>query len=318
MQMHKQHPPPYVIIIAMLIANYFLLQMVINFVKMANLELQDPMHVLNGLVVPKIVKQEALDKLKELSLRDDDVWIVTYPKAGTTWTQYIVHLIHNGGKDDGKKISDAVPWLETGTEDTPVTAEDMTPPRAFKSHMPYERMPCGLPNSTPCKYIYVARNPKDLATSFYHHYRAYHAPNIEWKEFLEYYLVGKVEFGDYFDHLLSWWAHRDDDNVLFITFEDLKRDPVTTITQIATFMGYSHLSQEVIKVIAEKTTFDKMQSNDTMNYSWSDRASHAPPFFRKGAIGDWRTHFSAEDVQRLDKVCQERLSGIGLTFYYGE
>ena len=46
--------------------------------------------------------------------------------------------------------------------------------------------------------------------------------------------------------------------MLFIKFEDLKQDPVTIITQIATFMGYSHLSQEVIKITAEKTTFDKM------------------------------------------------------------
>ena len=278
------------------------------------------MYVVDGLVLPKFVKQEDLDKLKGLSLRDDDVWIVTYPKAGTTWTQYIVHLIHNGGKDDGKKISDAVPWIETGTDDSPVTAEDLTPPRAFKSHMPYERMPCGLPNSTPCKYIYVARNPKDVATSFYHHYRAYHAPGIEWKEFLEYFLADKVEFGDYFDHNLGWWAHRDDDNVLFITFEDLKRDPVAIITQIATFMGYSHLSQEVIKDIAEKTTFNKMQSNNTVNYSWSSsrRDSQAPPFMCKGAIGDWKAHFSADDIHRLDKVCQDRLSGTGLTFYYGE
>ena len=38
--------------------------------------------------------------------------------------------------------------------------------------------------------------------------------------------------------LLSWWAHKDDDNVLFIKFEDLKQNPVTTIAQIATFMGY--------------------------------------------------------------------------------
>ena len=45
-------------------------------------------YVLDGLVVPKFMKHEVLDKLKDLSLRDDDVWIVTYPKAGTTWTQY--------------------------------------------------------------------------------------------------------------------------------------------------------------------------------------------------------------------------------------
>ena len=276
------------------------------------------MHVLNGLVVPKFFKQEVLDKLKDLALRDDDVWIVTYPKAGTTWTQYIVHLIHNGGKDDGKKITDAVPWIEDGNQTTSVSAEDLTLPRAFKSHMPYDRMPCGLPNSTPCKYIYVARNPKDVATSFYHHYRRIHVPGIEWKEFFEYFLIGKVEFGDYFDHILSWWAHRDDDNVLFIKYEDLKRDPVTTITQIATFMGYSHLSQEVIKVIAEKTTFDKMQENDKVNYSWSNlrRDPQAPPFMRQGAVGDWKNQFSVDDSQRLDKIYQDRLSGTGLNFYF--
>ena len=62
-------------------------------VKMASLEWHDCMHVLNGLVVPKFVQQEVLDKLRDLSFRDDDVWIVTYPKAGTTWTQYIQGVV---------------------------------------------------------------------------------------------------------------------------------------------------------------------------------------------------------------------------------
>jgi hypothetical protein len=39
------------------------------------MELYDCMHVLDGLVVPKFIKQGALDKLKDLPLRDDDVWI---------------------------------------------------------------------------------------------------------------------------------------------------------------------------------------------------------------------------------------------------
>ena len=202
------------------------------------------MYVVDGLVLLKFIEQEDLDKLKDLSLRDDDAWMYSDLPLGRyhmDTVQYMVHLIHNEGKNDEKKINDAVPWMETGTGDSPVTAEDLTPPRVFKSYIPYERMPCGLPNSTPCKYIYIARNPKDVATSFYHHHRAYHVPGIEWKEFLEYFLAGKVKFGDYFDHNLGWWAHRDDDNVLFITSEDLKRDPVTTITQISTFMGYSHL-----------------------------------------------------------------------------
>ena len=289
---------------------------------MASLELHDSMHVLNGLVVPVAVKLEVLENLKELQLRDDDVWIVTYPKAGTTWIQYVVHLIHSRGKDDGKKITDAVPWLETGTPSTSVIVDAMTPPRAFKSHMPYDRMPCGAPNSTPCKYIYVARNPKDLATSFYYHYRRCHVQGIEWKEFFEYFLAGKVEFGDYFDHVLGWWAHKDDDNVLFIKFEDMKLDQVKVITQIAVFMGYANLSQEVIIDIAGKTAFEKMRDNSAVNYSWggSSRPHNAQetPFMRKGVIGDWKSQFSVEDSQRLDKIYCDRLNGTGLEFHFGE
>ena len=130
-----------------------------------NSPLHDTMYVVDGLVLPKFIEQEDLDKLKDLSLRDDDAWMYSDLPQGRyhmDTVQYMVHLIHNEGKDNGKKINDAVPWMETGTGDSPVTAEDLTPPRAFKTYIPYERMPCGLPNSTPCKYIYIARNPKDV------------------------------------------------------------------------------------------------------------------------------------------------------------
>ena len=37
----------------------------------ADLELHSKMYVLNGLMVPRFIKQENLDKLKGLTLRDD-------------------------------------------------------------------------------------------------------------------------------------------------------------------------------------------------------------------------------------------------------
>ena len=83
--------------------------------------------------------------------------------------------------------------------------------------------------------------------------------------------------------------------MLFIKFEDMKREPVTTITQIATFMGYTDLPQEVIQDITEKTTFEKMRNNNTVNYSRNAGIVKDPrtqPFMRKGTIGDWKTQFS--------------------------
>ena len=42
-------------------------------------------HHLNGFPVPFFVTQHRLDSLKEMDLFPDDIWVVTYPKCGTTW-----------------------------------------------------------------------------------------------------------------------------------------------------------------------------------------------------------------------------------------
>ena len=52
---------------------------------------------INGLLLPYFVRQEYLDRLKDLELYSDDVWVVTYPKCGTTWTQQIVRLVRSAG-----------------------------------------------------------------------------------------------------------------------------------------------------------------------------------------------------------------------------
>ena len=69
--------------------------------------------IVNGIPVSYCISQEQVDRVaSSFKIRPDDVWIVSYPKAGTTWTQHIVRLIKNAGKDDGKKLDEAVPWIE--------------------------------------------------------------------------------------------------------------------------------------------------------------------------------------------------------------
>lgn len=122
---------------------------------------------ISGLKVPPIFDVKWIKNMESLKLRPDDVWVVTYPKCGTTWTQQIVRLIINKGKEDGLILEDAVPWVECfgeipGIRTYRVDVDKMASPRAFKSHFPYELMPCGLPNKTPGRYIYVIRNPRDV------------------------------------------------------------------------------------------------------------------------------------------------------------
>ena len=100
-------------------------------------------------------------------------------------------------------------------KDFPFFFQEMKSPRTFKSHTNYEFMPGGEPAKSPAKYIYVARNPKDVAVSMYYHASAIKSFEFtgDWNVFYEYYISGKAEGGSWFNHILEWWKHRGMYNV---------------------------------------------------------------------------------------------------------
>ena len=72
--------------------------------------------------------------------------------------------------------------------------------RIIKSHLPFGLLPPGLLDK--CKVIYVSRNPKDTAVSFYYY-------QIGWPKFhgtfeacMEMFKDGALIYGDYFQHLI--------------------------------------------------------------------------------------------------------------------
>ena len=177
-----------------------------------------------GLSVPRFLDLEWVKSKKAVvKPRPDDTWIASYPKSGSTWTQQIVRLIINRGKEDGKLLTEAVPWVEAFNTTIPgydpINLDEMPSPRVFKSHFPYDVMPCGPPNTIPGKYIYVLRNPKDVFVSYHIHASSVHAiPQQERDAYFKQFLQGVLNYGSYFDHILSWWAHKEDDIVLIVKY----------------------------------------------------------------------------------------------------
>ena len=70
------------------------------------------LNFVNGVPFPPFITQEKMDALGDFTLLADDLFIVTYPKSGTTWMQQIVKLIRTNGVENGERVDQVVPWLE--------------------------------------------------------------------------------------------------------------------------------------------------------------------------------------------------------------
>nr|XP_015913394.1 sulfotransferase ssu-1 [Parasteatoda tepidariorum] len=122
----------------------------------------------------------------------------------------------------------------------------MSKPGIIKSHLPFHLIPW----SKDAKYIYVARNPKDCCVSYFLYSKHMPGNNCEetFDQFFEHFMTGLPEtvyFGDYFDHVLSWYSQRNNPNVLFVTYEELKEDIDAAILKMASFIDDEKYAQPI-------------------------------------------------------------------------
>ena len=86
--------------------------------------------------------------------------------------QEIVWQIYNKGAVSSVKQAFRVPFLEmTATHEKLVELIDLKTlpsPRLIKSHLTYSTTPRSANKDDQCKYIYIARNPEDVAASYFH------------------------------------------------------------------------------------------------------------------------------------------------------
>ncbi|XP_020627277.1 sulfotransferase family cytosolic 1B member 1-like isoform X2 [Orbicella faveolata] len=73
-----------------------------------------------------------------------------------------------------------------------------------------------------------------------------------WDEAFGRLMKGNVPFGVGFDHVLSWWKHRDDPNILFLTYEGRIKNPADAGDKIAKFIG-KEISPQTLDLIDQQT-----------------------------------------------------------------
>lgn len=261
------------------------------------------------------------DYISSFQTRPDDVFVVSYPKSGTTWVKEIVWQIYNNGEISSENSLYRVPFLEMAT-DKNLSRSDlktMGSPRLMMTHLPYSVIPKSSDVNTQCKYIYVARNPKDVAVSYFHFVDGLKAHdgagyNGPWEFFVKLFMEGEAGWCSWNNHVLDWWQHKDNPNVLFLKYEDLQKDLPSHVQRIAKFLS-KPLSDELIGRIAEQCTFKGMTKN-LASHEFLGEGDSVVRFLRKGVVGDWKNYFTPEMNEQFDEKMLENLKGSGLEFDY--
>jgi aryl sulfotransferase len=216
---------------------------------------------LMGLRNKRMITEESIAHGRAFKPAPADVFAVTYPKCGTTWMQQIMHMLRSGGDMDFGEVTEVVPWdciaLDCGQN---LNDAQQYAPRCYKSHESYEGIGKGG------KYIYVARDPRDAFVSFFNFLPAYMGIDntdcqaISMDAFAEAIFAGVSHSGLIWNHFLSFWKVREQENVLWIFFEDMKDDLRSCVKKVGEFMGLTggQLSDTVLDTVCHKASYKFM------------------------------------------------------------
>lgn len=209
-------------------------------------------------LMSKLLTPEGVGKGLAFQPRPSDVIIAPYGKCGTTWLQQTVHGLRTRGDMDFDDISRVVPWIEPASDvGIDLDAEQRAEPRAFKSHLGYDMVPKG------CRYIVSLRDPRDAMLSLYHFFENwfFEPGTITVEDFAHkrYFRHGAAnpEGGDYWSHFNSWWAVRNEPNVLLLGYENMKKDWPGTIARIADFLDIP-LDDELAAIVGRQSSLAYM------------------------------------------------------------
>lgn len=233
----------------------------------------------------------------------DDVYLTSYPRSGNTWARFLIaNLLHPAEPATFDNIETRVPEIYFNPDHK---LRRLSRPRILKSHEPFQ------PNYP--FVIYIVRDPRDLAVSFYHH-------NVKWRNIPDSYPMDKfvprfmaAEFdpgsGSWADNVMSWLAMRNGrSNFLLLRYEEMMEDVPRELLRIAHFLesaGLRHIdvSPDSMARAIERSSLGQMRSLENLQarrYPQFKATRLDKPFVRGAGVGTWQTDLPAESIVLIE------------------
>lgn len=228
--------------------------------------------------------------------RQDDIYVATYPRSGTTLVQMIVHQAISRSEPSFTHISQVSPWFERSCAHGQ-NMEEFGSPRILKTHLPFRAVP-----KQAGKYLYVTRNGLDVAVSYFHFYQSHMGFRGTLPQFFEHFIRGKVHFGSWFEHVAGWRGQGGDPRFLFLDYADLVTDLAGSCRRIIEFCEFD-TPTDALPEIVRRCGFEFMKQHeekfDHATEILLERGVKTNMFIRRGQVGDWTSRLAPEQYARF-------------------
>lgn len=177
-----------------------------------------------------------------LTVLDDDVFIVSYPKSGNTWVRFILGALIFSERIDWRNMDFIVPDIYRMTDKELLRTRR---PRFLKSHSSYDKRYK--------KIVYIVRNPEKVAISYFYYMlkfkrRGYSENSESLNKFLLDFMAGSIDdFGNWDINVRSWLhsPQANNEDLIICKYEDLVNDPGNQVRRILEFLGIQRSDEEI-------------------------------------------------------------------------
>ena len=245
---------------------------------------------------------------RSVQILPDDTFIVSYPKSGNTWFRFLLaNLIYLERQTITlSKLEKLVPDIYRNTQEELL---NISTPRFLKSHEYFNpRYP---------RTIYIVRDPRDVAVSYYYHLIKVRKidENYPIDLWIKPFVAGEFhpQFGTWAENVGSWLgARKDRDDFLLISYEELLNNGFKTLQTVASFLGIA-TDDNRLKQVIELSSAERMRKLE-IKEKWQPNKGDMrmdKPFIRAAKSRNWETDLSKQAVVYIETAWQTLMKHLG-------
>ena len=237
-----------------------------------------------------------IDPEHSFRVEKEDVFLISYPKSGNTWMRFLLANILTDKKVNLVNLGKFIPDIyRDKRDDMDIEIE----PKIFKTHSHFRA------KYSKNKIIYLLRDPKDVAVSYYFYYKKTRKVEISFDDYLKKFLNSEIDtFGNWAENVGSWLGAKEgDNNFLVVRYEDMLVDLKKQLFRVLDFLDLE-ITDKKIEESIEKSDFKKLQADEIKNNSKIEefkKTNKSVPFFRSGTKGNWKEYFNESNLDLLYK-----------------